>query len=241
MSIDWKAAALAARRADAAYIENTAEARAAFEQLGDTFIDQYQNGTHQAVLTADSAGRTQLSISGTRKLSLTALDLLDDIDLTPVLPDRTRPYRVARGAYEGLQEMWGWINETVDWRAVLDVQGHSLGGARTHFTPMFRAPQFVGRLHSFESPKFADSAYYAHFAEDLAHMVCTLNGRDPWAAWPWVGGLYGRPQQQHAWLMEVGFDMLDPKDWVSGNALVFSGDHSMSLVADRISTIAEKS
>jgi hypothetical protein len=234
--IDWKALALAAARANAAYIEDRNAAQAAFSALGDTFIDQYKNGTHQAVLSFATQDRVQLSISGTRGLSLSALDLFDDIDLTPALASLNG--HAAAGAIEGLEAMWNWVDTILPPECLLDVQGHSLGAARTHMTPLFCLPEVIGNLYSFESPKFLDAAFYADCADVLDKMVCTLNGRDPWAAWPWCPHGYVRPPLPHIWLSPAGYaTTIAPDDWPGGELLRFT-DHDMAPIAALLARLA---
>jgi hypothetical protein len=231
--IDWKAIALAAARANAAYIEDRNAAQAAFCALGDTFIDQYQNGTHQAVLSRDPQGRTQLSISGTRGLSSKSLDLLDDVDLTPVSFERGN---VAAGALEGCAALYTWANASA--RGQIDVQGHSLGGARTHLAPAFLAAAQCGKLYSFESPRFMDAAYYTNLAPALAGMVCTVNGYDPWAAWPWFDSAYVRPPLSHIWLGAEGFVQPCTPAQLPGFHVLAYGDHDMDGIAAKLAALA---
>lgn len=241
--IDWSAAALAAARANATYVIDQGAAKYAFEELGDTFVDQYKDRTHQAVLSVDGAGRPQLSISGTRPLSWNSLDVFADIDLTPVCATgwTAKNGLIASGALEGMRDLWEWIDYTIDSSAVLAVQGHSLGAARTHLTPLFRPPERVGLLHSFESPKFADAAYYAQFAPALAGIVCTLHGRDPWAAWPWTKTPFSRPQVPHLWLQTTGgmcvANQIDPATWLGGSILDYH-DHDIGPIAGALAMIA---
>lgn len=235
MTIDFKAAALAARRASAAYIESRWAAANAFEALGDTFVDQYQNASHQAYITVDGAGRTQLSISGTRASQGALADVFDDVDLAPF--NMALGGAVARGCWEGMADLWQWVHDTVDANAVIDVQGHSLGAARTHLSPVFRDPAHIGALHAFESPKFADTAFYSRFAAPLAGMVCTLNGRDMWAAWPWLGDAYSRPQVPHVWLTQGPYAVIDPAAWTGPHTS--NDDHDIDLVAQRLNAIAQ--
>lgn len=235
--IDWKALALAAARANAAYIEDRNAAQAAFSALGDTFIDQYKNGTHQAVLSFATQDRLQLSISGTRSLSSSARDLFDDIDLTPV---SLGGGQVAKGALEGCSEMYAWALRKAPEGIRIDIQGHSLGAARTHLAAYFVSGLQRGNLYSFESPKFMDAIYYLANADQLADMVCTLNGRDPWAAWPWgvalSGHEYARPNLPHIWL-NAGASIIDPAQWEGGD-IFDSHDHDMAPIAAKLALLA---
>ncbi|CAM2142746.1 Fungal lipase-like domain-containing protein [Pararobbsia alpina] len=233
--IDWKAAALAAARANAAYVIDSAASRAAFSALGDTWIGHFTNSSHQAVLSADPNGETHLSISGTRASALKVLDVLCDVSLEPVSVEGGS---VTKGVYEGMGDLWAWVLDTVPTGDVVHVAGHSLGASRAHLTPLFLPQSQIGRLHSFEAPKFADAAYYASHAAALAGMVCVLNGADLWAAWPWRDSRWqSRPLFDHAWLKDDAgnFEIIPGAQWPGG---ADSGDHDISRVQSRLETIA---
>lgn len=240
MSIDWQAAALAAARANAAYVISQADSKSAFEALGDTWIAQYQNASHQAVLSADARGETHLSISGTRASAFKVMDVLADMSLDPVAVSGGN---VTAGVYEGMQQLWDWVLQTVPAGDVVHVAGHSLGASRTHLTPLFLPAAQIGQLHSFEAPKFADAAFYAAHAAALANMVCILNGADLWASWPWKEGplkderWQARPLPPHAWLKgdHGKFTMIPGAQWPEGADPV---DHDMSRVQARVRAIA---
>lgn len=238
--IDWHAAALAAARANAAYVIDEAGSRAAFESIGDTWIAQYQDASHQAVLSADGEGETHLSISGTRASALKFMDVIADMSRDPV---QVAGGSATQGVYEGMQSLWDWVLQVVPTGDVVHVAGHSLGGARTHLTPLFLPPSQIGQLHSFEAPKFADAAFYASHARLLANMVCVLNGADLWASWPWSEGplkdlrWQSRPLSLHIWLKDANgsFEMIQGNQWPGGDDPL---DHDMSRVQSRLETIA---
>ncbi|MFT0167467.1 hypothetical protein ACLKMY_00365 [Paraburkholderia mimosarum] len=240
--MDWQAAVLAAARANAAYVIDETGSKTAFEALGDTWIAQYKNASHQAVLSADAQGETRLSISGTRASAFKVMDVLADMSLDPVAV--TGGY-VTAGVHEGMQELWDWVLEIVPAGDVVHVAGHSLGGARTHMTPLFLPAPQIGQLHSFESPKFADAAFYASHAAALANMVCVLNGADLWASWPWKEGplkdlrWQARPQPEHVWMKESDgeFAMIQGAQWPEG---ADPTDHDISRVQARLAKIASE-
>lgn len=238
--IDWQAAALAAARANAAYVIDECASKSAFEALGDTWIAQYQNACHQAVISADADGETYLSISGTRASALKVMDVLADMSLDPIAVNGGN---VTAGVYEGMQDLWQWVLDTVPAGDVVHVAGHSLGGSRTHLTPLFLRAAQIGRLHSFEAPKFADAAFYAAHAAALSGMVCVLNGADLWASWPWKEGplkdlrWQARPGVQHVWLVDDRgtFSVVPGNQWPEGADPL---DHDMSRVQARVDAIA---
>ncbi|RDU99247.1 hypothetical protein [Trinickia dinghuensis] len=241
--IDWQATALAAARANAAYLIDQAASQAAFAALGDTWIAQYKNASHQAVLSADAAGETRLSISGTRASAFKVMDVLADMSLDPV---PVAGGHVTAGVQEGMQALWDWVLQVVPRGDVVHVAGHSLGGARTHLTPLFLPVAQIGALHSFEAPKFADSAFYAAHADPLANMVCVVDGADLWASWPWKEGplkdlrWQARPLPAHVWLKDdLGtFEMIPGAQWPEGDN---PADHDIARVQARIEKIAAAS
>jgi hypothetical protein len=233
--IDFKAAALAAARANAAYVIDQTASKTAFEALGDVWIGGYQNASHQAVLSADAAGETHLSISGTRASALKLLDIFSDVDLEPV---PVAGGNVTKGVYEGMQALWDWVHATVPDGDIVHVAGHSLGASRTHLTPLFCPVRQIGRLHSFEAPKFADASYYAVHADELADTVCVLNGADLWAAWPWKDARWqARPLPVHVWLKDDlgAFSMIPGSAWPGG---ANPDDHDIGRVQARLEAIA---
>lgn len=234
--IDWAACALAAKRANAAYLIDPAQSKAAFQALGDVWSDIYSDSNNQAVMSVDPAGRTHLSISGTRASSLKLADIFDDVSLDP------HPVNggcVTDGVISGMQDVWNWALSVAPSGAVFNVCGHSLGASRTHLSPLFLPAAQIGALHSFEAPKFADARYYSTYAAELAGMVCVLNGRDSWCAWPWVDPRWqSRPQQDHVWLKSSGFSMIPASQWPGLGSFA---DHGIDLVQSRVEAIAAAS
>jgi hypothetical protein len=224
------AAALAAQRANAAYIEDPKQSKAAFVALGDVWVAGFMNSSHQAVMSVDSSGSTFLSISGTRA-SNRPEDIFDDVSLDSVT---VKGGKVTSGVYEGMAAMWKWALQTAPTDAVFNVCGHSLGGARTHLTPLFILAKQIGALHSFESPKFCDAEFYSTYEAELAGMVCVLNGRDAWAAWPWVSEIWtARPNVDHMWLKDDYYEyaIIPASEWPGGLNVA---DHSMDVVEKRM-------
>jgi hypothetical protein len=231
--MDWAAIAQAARRANAAYIIDPGKSKAAFEALGDVWSDIYSDANNQAVISVDPSGATHLTISGTRASSLKLGDVFDDVSLDP---HPVKGGTVTEGVISGMQDVWNWALSVAPKGAVFNVAGHSLGASRTHLTPLFIPASQIGALHSFEAPKFADSQFYATYAAALANMVCVLNGRDTWAAWPWIDPRWqARPQQDHIWLKSVGFSVIPASQWPGLGSF---GDHSMDVVQARIEKLA---
>jgi hypothetical protein len=233
MTLNWPAISQAAKRANAAYQTKAADSKAAFSSLGDTWVDLYTTDSIQAALSVDAAGTTHLSISGTRASDGYVLDVFRDISLKSV---PVKGGSVTEGVLADMNEMWAWALKTAPTGAVFNVAGHSLGASRTHLTPLFLPPAQIGALHSFEAPKFADVQFYRTYARELAGMVCVLNGRDSWAAWPWIDLRWqSRPQQDHVWLKESGFEVIPTSQWPGAGDF---SDHDIDLVQSRCEAIA---
>lgn len=231
--MDWAAIALAARRANSAYLIDAAKSKAAFEALGDVWSSIYSDANNQAVLSVDPSGATHLSISGTRASSLKLQDVFDDMSLDP---HPVKGGTVTEGVISGMQQVWDWALSVAPRGAVFNVAGHSLGGSRCHLTPLFVPAAQIGTLHSFEAPKFCGADFYATYAVELANMVCILNGRDTWAAWPWIDPRWqARPKQDHIWLRSSGFAVIPANQWPGLGSF---SDHSMDVVQARVEKIA---
>jgi hypothetical protein len=231
--MDWAAIALAAKRANAAYLIDREQSKAAFEALGDVWLGIYSDADNQAVMSLDVGGRVHLSISGTRASSFKLADLFDDVSLDP---HPVKGGTVTDGVISGMQDVWSWALSVAPKDAVISVAGHSLGAARCHLTPLFLPPAQIGSLHSFEAPKFLGADFYATYAAELAGMVCVLNGRDTWAAWPWIDPRWqARPQQDHIWLTTAGFAVIPASQWPGAGSFA---DHGMDVVQARCEALA---
>jgi hypothetical protein len=230
--MDFAPILAAARLAQAAYIMDAAQAKAAFEALGHTFIAQYRDDDSQAVLSTDASGTVCLSISGTRASDLQLGDLFDDIDLAPI--DIGNGAKVTRGAYESAKEIWDWALKLAPTGAVFNVCGHSLGGWRTSYTPCFIPASQIGTLHAFEPPKGANHAYYAKYQKELAGLVIVGNSADVWFGYPRLGDWLHRSGPM-VWLTSTGFQMIDTSAWPGGFNLA---DHSIDLVVQRLEVLA---
>lgn len=230
--MDFAAILAAARRANAAYLIDPARARAAFEALGYSWIGQFQDGDSQAVLSRD-AGGIYLSISGTRFSDRKLGDLFDDIDVWPV--DLGGGVFVTRGAYDGCADIWAWAKAQVPRGTVFNVEGHSLGGWRTAYTPLFLPPEQIGTLHAFEPPMGANLAYYTLHAAALASLVIVGNGADVFFGHPRPAGRWVHRPGPMLHLLAQGFQVIDTGAWPGGWDLA---DHSMEMVVARLEALA---
>lgn len=231
--MDFAAILAAAKRAQAAYIIDAAAARGAFEALGYSWIGQYQDADSQAVLTRDAAGAVYLSISGTRFSAGKIGDLIDDLQTKPL--DVGQGAAVTRGPYESAAEIWEWAKRLVPANTIWNVEGHSLGGWRTSYTPLFVPEAQIGMLHAFEPPKGANAAYYSRYAAALASLVIVGNGRDIWFGYPRLGRDWRHRPGPMIWLTSSGFEVIDTSRWPGGFNL---GDHSIDLVVARLEKLA---
>jgi hypothetical protein len=68
---------------------------------------------------------------------------------------------------------------------MIDITGHSLGGARTHLAPAVFPLNRIGRRVSFAAPKAANAAYWSE-GEACASLTRVVYGRDLWAGYPWI-------------------------------------------------------
>jgi len=234
MNLNWLSVYQAACRANLAYEQDPAKSEAGFSSLGQGLIwlGLYQKDSHQAVACIDTKGEGWLSISGTR-FGTNWGDVLDDAMILP--RSLGNGVHVTVGAFDGVEEMWDWANGLVDPSTVWNVCGHSLGAWRTRYTPVFLPANRIGMLHSFESPKGANAAYWEKYQQELAGMVSIVNGRDLFVSWPFMSYEWTHPQTPMVWLKSIGYQLLMPSMWPGGRLL---SDHSMDLVEQRCKLIA---
>ena len=220
----------AARRAQAAYIDEDLTARAAFAKLQLTVLGRYENADHLAVLSRDAAGATYLSISGTRFTDGKIGDLGDDVRDSAV--DLGGGAKVTSGAYAGLDALWAWVERLAP-NAALTVEGHSLGGWRARYTGLFLPPERIVAVYSFEAPKGGNAEFWATQAPLLAKLTSVVNGRDVFVAWPFLGG-WCHPDKEVIWLTGKGYEVIHPSAWPGPLLLT---DHSMDLVVERLAAL----
>ena len=228
--MDFPSVLAAAKRAQAAYVMNPAQSKKAFEALGHTWLGIYQNDSHQAIVSRDPVG-VYLSISGTRFSNGKLADLFDDIDNDPI--DVGGGALVTQGAYEGLDKVWAWARGLVPTGTVWNVCGHSLGGWRTRYTPLFLAPHEIGDLHSFESPKGGNAKLWEKIGPQLSSLVSVVNGRDLFVSFPFLGD-WSHPPRDTIWLKSTGFQVIQPNQFPGGRLI---SDHSIDLVVNRLQAI----
>lgn len=233
--MDWGDLRDAAKRAQAAYIIDAAQAKAAFESLGHTFISQFKDEDSQAVLSVGPDGRTYFSLAGTRFSAGKLGDLIDDLQTDAL--DLGGGAKVTRGPYESAKELFEWALSVVPAGTVLHCSGHSLAGWRISYAPCFVKPEQIGSLFAFEPPRGANLAYYQKYQNELAGLIVCGNGRDIWFGYPRLGPWIHRPGPM-VHLTTTGYEIIDTAKWPGGLSL---GDHSIDLVVQRLEKIAAAS
>lgn len=234
--MDWQALALACRRANAAYVEDDDASKAAFAALGDTWVSQLQDDSHQAVLSIDKAGQAWLSISGTRASDLQLGDVLRDVRLDPVA---IKGGHATEGAADGMQHVFDWAQSTAPAGAVLNITGHSLGSVSAQLAPAYMLSERIGRIYGYAAPKFIAQDFFDSHAAVFARFVGVLNSKDGWANFPWLDSRWQyRAPVPHAWLKndQGTFEVLPSGNrWPGG--MVYS-DHDIDNYQRRVDKIA---
>ena len=206
-------------RARAAYVMDAEAARGAFEALGQTWVGQYREGSVQAVLTMRE-GAGFLSISGTRFSDGQVEDLLKDLEVEG--KDVGGGAKVASGPFEGLFGLWKWVFANLPATAPVWVEGHSLGGWRTYYSPLFCPESRLAGLHVFESPKAANAAYWAAYGRE--DTVSVVHQGDIFFGYPFVTDWgASHPPRDHLWLHAGQLSVIRPEEWPGGLSVE---DHS---------------
>lgn len=234
--MDWAALSLACRRANASYVENDADSKAAFEALGDVWVGQFQDDSRQASLSVDPTGETWLSISGTRASQGQLLDVYRDTQLKPT---KIKGGTVTLGVCDGMAHVFDWALSTAPAGTVLNMTGHSLGNARILISPAYVPAEQIGQLYGFASPKFVGADFFASYAAVFQRLTPVVSGSDGWSSWPWFDRRWqSRAPVQTVWLKgdQGGFQMLaDGNTWPGGWRF---SDHDIDKYQARIDKIA---
>lgn len=238
-AIDFAAAALACRRANASYVEKDSDCKVAFEKLGDTWIGQYADSSHQACLSVDLHGQTWLSIAGTRASDLQIGDILRDVALVPVAINGGH---VTTGAAEGMDRVYDWAMATAPKGAVFQIVGHSLGAVSATLAPAYLAPSQIGTITSLAAPKFVAADFFASHAAVFERLMPVVSGADGWASWPWRDPAWQyRAPVETLWLEndQGAFAILsDGNRWTGGWSFA---DHDVDRYQARLDKVAAAS
>lgn len=219
----------AGQRAEAAYIVDPAAAKTAFEQLGMTFLGQYQDSTHQGVVSMDAKGRYYVTITGTRWSEGFGADLLSDIWLAPV--NAPKGGVVPSGVYCGMKDFWGWVATKIPAGTGFNIEGHSLGAERALLAPIFVDPKLIGDIYAFEPPQCGTQEFWDAYREDLKNAVVTVCGQDIWFNWPPHQGYVHDAKMAVLWLLSTGSEWVLPAQYQGGNN---AGDHQITEVNQRL-------
>lgn len=233
MTPNWVQIYEAARRSRMAYEMDPVVSESLFSSTGLHWLGLFNDNDNQAVACIDNHGTGYLSISGTRISQGKIWDLVDDAWILP--KDLGSGIHVTSGAFSGMKEVWDWANSLVTPSTVWNVEGHSLGAWRTRYTPVFLPPSRIGNLHSFESPKGANRAYWQHYKQQLSKMVSVVNGRDVFVNWPFGITEWEHPLLSILWLKAHGFAEIFPYQYPMGVSIA---DHNISLVESRCKVLA---
>lgn len=235
---------LSAEHCSAAYIPEEDKARAALAALGSSFLGRYCDDRHQALAYRDKAGEANVAISGTRMMQGTLAerlgDLAEDIYFRPL--DLGGGIKVATGAHDGLGLLWAWALAIFANDATISVQGHSLGGERVPYTPLFLPAARIGRLTAFEPPKPANAAFWARYADELFALSTIAHGRDPWFHWPpaeIAEGLQHQPGETLIWLNGGTWSWMSEAALPAGDLLLHAADHDVGAVSAALRLLAE--
>jgi len=237
--MDWHALALACRRANASYVETGVASKAAFGALGDAWIGQYADRSHQATLSVDPLGQTWLSISGTRASQLQVGDILRDVDLSPVA---VNDGHVTAGASQGMDRVFDWARSTAPAGTVFQIVGHSLGAVSATLAPGYLPASQIGTITSLAAPKFIAADFFASHAEVFKRLIALVSGSDGWSSWPWFDPRWQyRAPVPTVWLKDDRgtFAVLsDGNQWKGGWAFE---DHDIGSYQKRLDVIAAAS
>lgn len=219
----------AGQRAEAAYIVDPVAAKTAFEELGMTFLGQYQDSTHQGVVSMDAKGRYYVTITGTRWSEGFGADLLADIWLAPIKAPKGG--LVPSGVYCGMKDFWTWVETKVPAGTVLNIEGHSLGAERALLAPIFMDSSLIGDLYAFEPPQCATQDYWDAYRDDLKNAIVTVCGQDAWFNWPPHQGYVHDAQMPLLWILSIGCQWVMPAAYRGG---ANTNDHQITEINQRL-------
>jgi hypothetical protein len=226
---------------NAVYIEDRAQAAAAFAALGQTLVGQFQNNQHQAIVSRAANGDWWLCISGTRvtggDVQDGAGDLWEDVDVAPF--DTGGGALVGKGAYAGLDDMWAWARNLIPGDAAIKGCGHSLGDWRLAYTRLFRPVEGIAHLYGFEGPKpFNDAGWAVHGLPPERYTKFVFE-HDVWVGYPWIGPFRQRPGSTLAHIKTVGAGYeIEIVSEAELPPLVNASDHSMLNCIDALAALA---
>lgn len=197
-----------------AYTDDPSKQLAQFAALNFQTLGRYEGPDHRALLIRNN-DRHVLALCGTRFSDANVHELFDDEDVLPV--DLGDGRRVMQGFHRGMADLAAWAFGLTD--AVLEVTGHSLGGARSHLMPLFAPAERMGQITSFAAPKAANRAYWA----TCPAIRRVVNARDLWAGYLWLGE-WCQPDAM-LWLGNGALTPMTESQWIGG---IRASDHSIT-------------
>ena len=235
---DFKMLLQSISRCDAAYLSDTVQAETRFVSLGSTVLGRYSDAGHQAVAHRDQDGWATLTICGTRvsegSLRAHTVDLFEDIDFAPC--DLGGGMLVASGALEGLARVFQWVEPLFHPNETIRIEGHSLGGQRSHLAPLFIPLSRLDRMIAWEPPKAGNNQYYQAHSGWFDRTLTIFNGSDPWAAWPWTCDTLVHPPGPILWLRRNSWEWTTRSSW-SGGEILAASDHFTSEIARKVQAL----
>ena len=224
-----------ARRCNAVYIADAAQAYAAYVQLGRKVIARYSSDTAQAVLSVAAGSPPDavpdLDIAGTRVSNgswlFAAEDVLEDAEEVVYNHDLGGGAQVASGAFSRATEIWTHVRDCVP--KGCRVHGHSLGGGTT-YAMLAVMPQslFLDGSTSWEGIKAFNDAGWALYADSRKKVLPIINGLDPWAYHPWQSSMKWTPEPL-LWL-NGGKVQWTSRDTWPGPSSLHASDHDIEQV-----------
>ena len=234
--VDWAGLLASINRCTAVYEEDDSTAREAFAALGCTVLSRVSTAEHQAVVHIDPDGYKTLTISGTRvsdgTIAQKSTDLFADLHFASLGVGQGA--RVATGAYDGMEPVFALALRFLEPGERLRVEGHSLGGQRTHLAPLFVPLAQLDRMIAWAPPKLGNDIYYELYDAWFDRCVTVVNKNDPWAAWPWLTTLLQHPPKPLLHLHDDGWDAVPGNAWLPTEYDEFSS-HTPTAYQTRIS------
>ena len=227
-------------RCDAVYLSDSVQAKDRFVALGSVVLGRYSNAGHQAIVHRDQDGWATLTICGTRvsegSLREHTVDLFEDIDFTPY--DLGGGTMVASGALSGLSQLFRWAEALFQPNESIRIEGHSLGGQRSHLAPLFIPLSRLDRVIAWEPPKAGNDQYYQSHSGWFDRTITVVNGADPWAAWPWTCETLVHPPRSILWLRQNRWEWTTRSSW-GGGSILSASDHFPSDIISKVQAIVD--
>ena len=237
---NFKELFLSIQRCDAVYEPNEDKAIAAFEELGSTVIGRISTDDNQAILSRPSDGVLTLTISGTRvsegSFEDHIHDLFQDIDCHPFNIGSGR--LVAHQPFNESSVLYSWVKSRAP-NESMRIEGHSLGGWKSTYSPEYLDVGQVISITAWESPKQGNDSYWSDINARgfLEKFTQVYHGKDPWSLWPWECSTLRKGPKPILWAHDNTWewaegDKLPIADLLDFFELPHSRDHGPSSVVE---------